>query len=441
MNQKAYYGAYGGQYVAESLMNTLEELDKAFEEAIHDPDFIKQYQYYLKQYVGRESPLYFAERLSAKYGMKMYLKREDLNHTGAHKINNVIGQILLAKRMGKKKVIAETGAGQHGVATATGAALFDMECTVYMGEEDIKRQALNVMRMKMLGAKVVSVHSGSNTLKDATSEAIRTWAKTAEDTFYVIGSAVGPYPYPKMVKEFQSVISREAKKQILEAEGRLPDVVIACVGGGSNSIGMFAEFIDEKDVRLIGVEAAGKGIDSGEHASAMAMGEPGVLHGMRSYLLQDEDGNVQLAHSISAGLDYPGVGPEHAYLKDSGRAEYEAVTDVEAMDALLELSRIEGIIPAIESAHAVAYASKYACKYACKYASKHASKYAQNAKADAGDEGENVRNHAEQSAKAGVMESDTVKPSEQIMIICLSGRGDKDVNTIADYLDGKGYLN
>ncbi len=395
MNKKAYYGEFGGQFVSESLMNTLKELDDAFEKAIRDESFMKEYHYYLKQYVGRETPLYFAERLSEKYGTKIYLKREDLNHTGAHKINNVIGQILLAKHMGKKKVIAETGAGQHGVATATGAALFDMECTVYMGEEDIKRQALNVMRMEMLGAKVVSVRSGSNTLKDATNEAIRTWAKTAEDTFYVIGSALGPYPYPKMVKEFQSVISREAKKQILEAEGRLPDVVMACVGGGSNSIGMFADFIDEKDVKLVGVEAAGLGIETGKHASAMALGRPGVLHGMRSYLLQDDNGNVELAHSISAGLDYPGVGPEHAYLRDSGRAEYVSITDVEAMDALMELCRLEGIIPAIESAHAVAYAEKMA---------------------------------------------KTMK-KDDIMIVCLSGRGDKDVNTISDYLAGKGYLN
>lgn len=350
MNKKSYYGAFGGQYVAESLMNTLKELDDAFEKYTKDEEFLKEVDYYLKQYVGRETPLYFASRLSEAYGTKIYLKREDLNHTGAHKINNVIGQILLAKRMGKTKVIAETGAGQHGVATATGAALFNMECTVYMGAEDMKRQSLNVMRMEMLGAKVVPVTSGSNTLKDATNEAIRTWAKTAEDTFYVIGSAVGPYPYPKMVKYFQSVISKEAKKQILEQEGRLPDVVMACVGGGSNSIGMFADFIEEKDVKLIGVEAAGKGIETGEHASAMALGEPGVLHGMRSYLLQDEDGNVQLAHSISAGLDYPGVGPEHAYLKDSGRAEYVAIKDDEAMDALMELCKLEGIIPAIESA-------------------------------------------------------------------------------------------
>ena len=395
MNKKAYYGEFGGQFVSESLMNTLKELDDAFEKAIRDESFIKEYHYYLEQYVGRETPLYFAERLSEKYGTRIYLKREDLNHTGAHKINNVIGQILLAKRMGKKKVIAETGAGQHGVATATGAALFDMECTVYMGEEDIKRQALNVMRMEMLGAKVVSVQSGSNTLKDATNEAIRTWAKTAEDTFYVIGSAVGPYPYPKMVKEFQSVISREAKKQILETEGRLPDVVMACVGGGSNSIGMFADFIDEKDVKLVGVEAAGLGIETGKHASAMALGKPGVLHGMKSYLLQDDNGNVELAHSISAGLDYPGVGPEHAYLRDSGRAQYVSITDVEAMDALMELCRLEGIIPAIESAHAVAYAKKMA---------------------------------------------KTMK-KDDIMVVCLSGRGDKDVNTISDYLAGKGYLN
>jgi tryptophan synthase beta subunit len=376
-------------------MNTLAEVDAAFEEAIHDPEFLKQYHYYLKQYVGRETPLYYAERLSEKYGTKIYLKREDLNHTGAHKINNVIGQILLAKRMGKTKVIAETGAGQHGVATATGAALFNMECTVYMGKEDMKRQALNVMRMEMLGAKVVSVESGSNTLKDATNEAIRTWAKTAEDTFYIIGSAIGPYPYPKMVKEFQSVISREARRQHMEAEGKNPDVVIACVGGGSNSIGMFADFIDQKDVKLIGVEAAGKGIETGEHASAMALGKPGVLHGTRTYLLQDDDGNIQLAHSISAGLDYPGVGPEHSYLRDSGRAEYVSVTDDEAMSALMELTQMEGIIPAIESAHAMAHVFKI--------------------------------------AKDMTM--------DQSIVMCLSGRGDKDVNTISDYLAGKGYLN
>ncbi len=394
-NEKAYYGEYGGQYVAESLMNPLAEIDAAFEEAIRDPAFREEYQYYLKQYVGRETPLYYARRLSEKYGTKIYLKREDLNHTGAHKINNVMGQILLARRMGKTKIIAETGAGQHGVAAATGAALFGMECTVYMGKEDVSRQALNVMRMEMLGATVVPVESGSNTLKDATNEAIRTWAKTAEDTFYIIGSAIGPYPYPKMVKEFQSVISREAKRQHMEAEGRLPDVVMACVGGGSNAIGMFAEFIDEPDVRLIGVEAAGKGIDTEEHAASMARGIPGVLHGTRSYLLQDEDGNIQLAHSISAGLDYPGVGPEHAYLHDTGRAEYVPITDDEAMGALMELTQMEGILPAIESAHAMA----------------HAFKIAKDMNMD------------------------------QSIIVCLSGRGDKDVNTIADYLAGKGYLN
>lgn len=391
MAESKYYGQFGGQYVSESLMNTLAELEKAFEEAINDPQFIKDYMYYLKEYVGRETPLYYAERISEKYGAEIYLKREDLNHTGAHKINNVIGQILLAKRMGKTKVIAETGAGQHGVATATGAALFNMECTVFMGAEDIERQKLNVFRMEMLGAKVQPVTSGSSTLKDATNEAIRTWAERAEDTFYIIGSAVGPHPYPKMVKEFQRVISKEARKQILEKEGRLPDVVMACVGGGSNSIGMFADFIDDKDVKLVGVEAGGLGIETGKHASAMALGEVGILHGMKTYLLQDKDGNIELAHSISAGLDYPGVGPEHAYLRDSGRAQYVSVTDDEAMQALLELCKLEGIIPAIESSHALAYAIK----------------------------------------AAKTMEKD------KIIVVCLSGRGDKDVNTVQRYLNGE----
>lgn len=391
MSKKGYYGEFGGQYVSESLMNTLGELEKAFNEAIADQKFWDEYNYYMKEYVGRENPLYLAEKLTKKYGPKIYLKREDLNHTGAHKINNVIGQILLAKRMGKTKVIAETGAGQHGVATATGAALFGMKCRVFMGEEDIKRQALNVFRMEMLGAEVVSVTTGSRTLKDATNEAIRTWAKEAEDTFYVIGSSVGPHPYPRMVREFQKIISVETKRQILEKEGRLPDAVVACVGGGSNSIGMFSEFIDEKEVRLIGVEAAGLGIETGKHASAMALGEPGVLHGMRSYLLQDEDGNVQLAHSISAGLDYPGVGPEHAYLRDSGRVEYTSITDQECMDALMELCREEGIIPAIESAHALAYVFKLA----------------------------------------------KTMTKDQIIVMCLSGRGDKDVHTVANYLNGE----
>ncbi len=389
--RNSYYGEFGGQFVSEALMNTLHELEDEFERAIVDPLFISDYDYYMKEYVGRENPLYHAEKLSAKYGTKIYLKREDLNHTGAHKINNVIGQLLLAKRMGKTKVLAETGAGQHGVATATGAALFDMECTIFMGEEDMKRQELNVFRMEMLGAKVVCVKSGSRTLKDATNEAIRTWAERAEDTCYIIGSALGPYPYPKMVKEFQKIISVEAKKQIIEKEGRLPDVVMACVGGGSNSIGMFADFMEDKEVRLIGVEAGGLGVETGKHAAAMALGRPGILHGMRSYLLQDEDGNIELAHSISAGLDYPGVGPEHSYLRDSGRAEYVNVTDDEAMTALLELCRMEGIIPAIESAHALAYIPKITKEMT----------------------------------------------EDEILIICLSGRGDKDVQTVAKYLKGE----
>jgi tryptophan synthase beta chain len=388
---KRYYGEFGGQFVSESLMNTLDTLEKEFETAIKDPEFIKDYNYYLKEYVGRENPLYFAEKLSAKYKTKIYLKREDLNHTGAHKINNVIGQVLLAKRMGKTKVIAETGAGQHGVATATVAALFGMECTVYMGKEDMDRQQLNVFRMELLGAKVQPVTSGSATLKDATNEAIRTWAERAEDTFYVIGSAVGPYPYPKMVREFQKVISVEARRQILEKEGRLPDAVVACVGGGSNSIGMFSEFINDKDVKLVGAEAGGLGVETGKHASAMALGKMGILHGMKTYLLQDDDGNIELAHSISAGLDYPGVGPEHAYLRDTGRVEYVSITDKEAMDALLELSRLEGIIPAIESAHALAQVIK--------------------------------------------MTKDMTE--DQIIVMCLSGRGDKDVITVQRYLNGE----
>ena len=386
-----YYGQFGGQYVSESLMNTLAELEKAFDEAIRDPEFAKDYIYYLQEYVGRATPLYYAERISKKYGADIFLKREDLNHTGAHKINNVIGQILLAKRMGKTKVIAETGAGQHGVATATGAALFDMECTVFMGAEDIERQKLNVFRMEMLGAKVQPVTTGSATLKDATNEAIRTWAERAEDTFYIIGSAVGPHPYPKMVKEFQRIISTEARKQILDKTGKLPDAVVACVGGGSNSIGMFADFINDKDVDLIGVEAGGLGIETGKHASAMALGQIGVLHGMKTYLLQDEIGNIQIAHSISAGLDYPGVGPEHADLRDSGRAKYVSVTDKECMDALMELCRMEGIIPAIESAHALAHVFKMA---------------------------------------QGDYKGKTI-------IMCLSGRGDKDVNTVQKYLNGE----
>lgn len=390
--QNKKYGEFGGQYVSESLMNTLKELEDAYNEAINDSKFWEEYNYYMKDYVGRENPLYFASKLSLKYGPKIYLKREDLNHTGAHKINNVIGQILLAKRMGKKKVIAETGAGQHGVATATGAALFDMECKVYMGTEDIKRQKLNVLRMEILGAEVIPVTSGSNTLKDATNEAIRIWTKEAEDTFYVFGTAAGPHPYPEIVKKFQSIISKEAKKQILEKEGRLPSAVVACCGGGSNSIGMFAEFIDEPGIKLYGVEAAGKGIKTGYHASAMSEKTVGVLHGARSYLLQDEGGNIKLAYTISAGLDYPGIGPEHSYLDSIGRVTYDSVTDTQAMEALLELCRMEGIIPAIESSHALAYLPKL-CK---------------------------------------------ALTSDDIVILCLSGRGDKDVNTIAEYMEDRG---
>ena len=389
---KGRFGIHGGQYIPETLMNAVIELEEAYNHYKDDPEFNAELTELLNEYAGRPSRLYFASHMTEDLGgAKVYLKREDLNHTGAHKINNVIGQILLAKRMGKTKVIAETGAGQHGVATATGAALFNMECTVFMGAEDIERQKLNVFRMEMLGAKVQPVTSGSSTLKDATNEAIRTWAERAEDTFYIIGSAVGPHPYPKMVKEFQRVISKEARKQILEKEGRLPDVVMACVGGGSNSIGMFADFIDDKDVKLVGVEAGGLGIETGKHASAMALGEVGILHGMKTYLLQDKDGNIELAHSISAGLDYPGVGPEHAYLRDSGRAQYVSVTDDEAMQALLELCKLEGIIPAIESSHALAYAIK----------------------------------------AAKTMEKD------KIIVVCLSGRGDKDVNTVQRYLNGE----
>ena len=386
------YGKHGGQYVPETLMNEIIRLEEAYEYYKNDPEFVQELDTLLKEYAGRPSLLYYAERMTKDLGgAKIYLKREDLNHTGAHKINNCLGQALLAKKMGKTRLIAETGAGQHGVATATGAALFDMECTVFMGAEDIERQKLNVFRMEMLGAKVQPVTTGSATLKDATNEAIRTWAEKAEDTFYIIGSAVGPHPYPKMVKEFQRIISTEARKQILEKTGKLPDAVVACVGGGSNSIGMFADFINDKDVDLIGVEAGGLGIETGKHASAMALGQVGVLHGMKTYLLQDEIGNIQLAHSISAGLDYPGVGPEHAYLRDSGRAKYVSVTDKECMDALMELCRMEGIIPAIESAHALAYTFKMA----------------KNMKKD------------------------------DIIVVCLSGRGDKDVHTVEKYLNGE----
>jgi tryptophan synthase beta subunit len=382
------FGIYGGQYVPETLMQTLTELEAAFEEANQDPKFIEEFNYYLKEYVGRPSPLFYAERLTQHIGgAKIYLKREDLNHTGAHKINNVIGQILLAKRLGKTKVIAETGAGQHGVATATGAALFNLECTVYMGEEDMRRQALNVFRMELLGAKVVGVKTGSKTLKEATSEAIRSWAKDVEDTFYVIGSVVGPHPYPKMVRTFQRMIGDETKAQVMAKEGRLPDSIVACVGGGSNAMGMFYPFLEDS-CELIGVEAAGKGLDTKEHACSIAKGDIGVLHGMKTYLLQNEAGNIDLAHSISAGLDYPGIGPEHAHLNDIKRVSYVPITDDEAIDAFLLLCKLEGIIPALESSHAVAYGMK----------------------------------------KAKEMSKD------QVLVINLSGRGDKDVHTIDEYL-------
>ena len=385
--QNKKYGEYGGQYVAESLMNVLAELETAYNEAINDPKFIEEYNYYLKEYVGRETPLYFAEKLSKKYGTKIYLKREDLNHTGAHKINNVIGQILLAKRMGKKKVIAETGAGQHGVATATGAALFDMECTVFMGEEDMERQALNVYRMRLLGAKVNAVTSGTATLKDAVSETMREWTNRISDTHYVLGSVMGPHPFPTIVRDFQAVISKEIKEQILEKEGRLPDAVLACVGGGSNAIGTFYNFINDKDVRLIGCEAAGRGVNTAETAATIATGKLGIFHGMKSYFCQDKYGQIAPVYSISAGLDYPGIGPEHAYLHDTKRAQYVPVTDDEAVDAFEYIAKTEGIICAIESAHAIAHAIKIA---------------------------------------------PTMK-KDDILIVCLSGRGDKDVAAIARY--------
>jgi len=356
-----YYGKYGGQYVPENALKALNSLEEAFIKYKDDPNFKEEYNYYLKQYVGRENPLYFAQRLTDYVGgCKIYLKREDLNHTGAHKINNVLGQMLLAKRMGKKKVIAETGAGQHGVATATVAALMGMDCTIYMGEEDMRRQALNVFRMELLGAKVVAATKGTRTLKEAVDLAIEEWVKDVDNTFYVLGSAVGPHPYPAMVKEFQKIISIEAKRQGLEEEGKLPVAVIACVGGGSNAIGAFAEFIEEENVELIGVEAAGKGVDTDLNAATMRNGKDAVVHGMKTKCIVDEKGEAREVYSISAGLDYPGVGPEHAYLKDIGRAKYVPCTDEEALEAFKILSRLEGIIPAIESSHAVSYALKYA---------------------------------------------------------------------------------
>ncbi len=359
-DKSGHFGIYGGRYIPETLLPAVEELTAQYLQLRNDAEFQKEFRYYLKNFVGRETPLYFAERLTSHAkGAKIYLKREDLCHTGAHKINNTIGQILIAKRMGKKRIIAETGAGQHGVAAATVCALFGLQCVVYMGEEDIERQAPNVDRMKLLGAEVRPVTSGSKTLKDATSEAIRDWVTNVETTFYIIGSVVGMHPYPMMVRDFQSVIGEETRRQIIEAEGRLPDVIVACVGGGSNSMGIFYPFLnDVPGVKLIGVEAAGLGLETGKHAAALAMGQRGVLHGAMQYLLQDENGQVQLAHSISAGLDYPGVGPEHCYLKDKKFVDYVSITDTEALDAMLLLSRIEGIIPALESAHAIAHAIK-----------------------------------------------------------------------------------
>lgn len=358
---KGRFGVHGGQYIPETLMNAIIELEEAYNHYKDDPEFNRELTDLLNNYAGRPSRLYYAPHMTEKLGgAKIYLKREDLNHTGAHKINNVIGQILLAKKMGKTRVIAETGAGQHGVATATVAALMGMECEIYMGEEDTKRQALNVYRMRLLGAKVHAVTSGTATLKDAVSEAMREWTNRIDDTHYVLGSVMGPHPFSTIVRDFQAVISKEIKEQILEAEGRLPDAVIACVGGGSNAIGAFYNFIEDKDVRLIGCEAAGRGIDTADTAATISTGKLGIFHGMKSYFCQDEYGQIAPVYSISAGLDYPGVGPEHAYLYDTGRAEYVAITDDEAVDAFEFLSRTEGIIPAIESAHAIAYAMKLA---------------------------------------------------------------------------------
>ncbi|MEJ2362128.1 MAG: tryptophan synthase subunit beta [Gammaproteobacteria bacterium] len=381
-----HFGPYGGRFVAETLMAPLEELTAAYEQAMADPAFLQQIDEELRQYVGRPSPLYHAKRWSEELGgAQIYLKREDLNHTGAHKVNNTVGQALLAQRMGKTRVIAETGAGQHGVASATVAARLGMECVVYMGAEDIQRQAINVFRMKLLGAEVVPVTSGSRTLKDALNEAMRDWVTNVDNTFYIIGTVAGPHPYPAMVRDFQAVIGREAREQILAQAGRLPDALVACVGGGSNAIGLFYPFIDDEQVEMIGVEAAGHGLGSGEHAAPLCAGKPGVLHGNRTYLMEDQDGQIIPTHSISAGLDYPGVGPEHAWLKDSGRAKYVSVTDDEALAAFHMLTRTEGIMPALESSHAIAYAHKLAPSMS----------------------------------------------REQILVVNLSGRGDKDIHTVA----------
>ncbi len=386
-DDKGHFGEFGGRYVAETLMPALLELDLAYRQACADPSFQKEIDYYLEHYVGRPSPLYFAERLTAHLGgAKIYLKREDLNHTGAHKVNNTVGQILLARRMGKRRVIAETGAGQHGVATATVAALFGMECEIFMGTEDIRRQALNVFRMKLLGAKVHGVTSGTATLKDAMNEALRHWVTHVRDTFYVIGTVAGPHPYPMLVRDFQTVIGREARAQILAAEGRLPDFAVACIGGGSNAMGLFYPFLEDQQVALVGVEAAGLGVATGKHAASIGAGRVGVLHGNKTYLLQDEAGQIEHAHSISAGLDYPGVGPEHAHLHQLGRAQYVSVTDDEALEAFQLLTRKEGIIPALESSHAIAQVVKMA----------------------------------------------PTLGRDSVIIVCLSGRGDKDIHTVAE---------
>ena len=385
-DERGHFGIYGGRFVSETLMQALDELRDAYEKFSKDKDFQAEFDADLAYYVGRPSPLYHAERLSKETGgAQIFLKREDLNHTGAHKVNNTIGQALLARAMGKNRVIAETGAGQHGVATATVAARFGMECVVYMGAEDIVRQAPNVYRMKLLGADVVPVTSGSKTLKDALNEAMRDWVTNVDNTFYIIGTVAGPHPYPQMVRDFQSVIGREARSQILEMTGRLPDALVACVGGGSNAIGLFHPFLGDESVAMYGVEAAGDGLETGHHAAPLCAGKPGVLHGNRTYLMEDEGGQIIETHSVSAGLDYPGVGPEHSWLKDIGRVSYGSITDTEALQAFHQLTRIEGIIPALESSHAMAYGVKLA---------------------------------AEMSP-------------EQSMIINLSGRGDKDMNTIA----------
>ena len=360
-DERGHFDAYGGRYVAETLMPLVLEVERAYAQAKDDPAFQEELAYYLKHYVGRPSPLYFTERLTERFGgARIYFKRDELNHTGAHKINNCVGQILIARRMGKTRIIAETGAGQHGVATATVAALFNLPCTVYMGCKDIERQAPNVFRMKLLGAEVVPVASGSKTLKDALNEALRDWVANVEDTFYIIGTVAGPHPYPAMVRDFQSVIGNEVREQIMALEGRLPDTLVACIGGGSNALGLFYPFLDDRQIRLIAVEAAGLGLETGKHAASLAGGRPGVLHGNRTYLLQDDDGQILEAHSISAGLDYPGIGPEHAWLHDVERVEYVSATDREALEAFQFCSRLEGIIPALEPAHALAHVAKIA---------------------------------------------------------------------------------